>query len=167
MLHLLDMPGIARLYNHHVSSTVMAAEQPLFSLQEISQFPGFFQSVSLTLHGSGWNSCQGVTISRRCNATAVAVVSHRAPSLQGTKGSAAPTGSLQLCLPCPNQTVWSSLKPQELLLVAGMYLQESRICCECKSVSPNTSLLLKTISSHGDQNQQKFLKNESILKCSH
>lgn len=88
MLHLLDMPGIARLYNHHVSSTVMAAEQPLFSLQEISQFPGFFQSVSLTLHGSGWNSCQGVTISRRCNATAVAVVSHRAPSLQGTKGSA-------------------------------------------------------------------------------
>lgn len=140
MLNLLDMPSTAQLYNHHCqhhshvsrAGFVLPARNftiPCFFPVCESNPPWFWLQQLLRCDNTQqmqFHSCSRVSL---CSIT---------PRHQGLSSDlAAPTDSLQLCLPCPSQTVWSRLKAQEFLLVAGMYLQESRIGCECKDFSPN------------------------------
>lgn len=121
-----------------VSTTVTSAEQALFSLHEISQFPFFSQSVSLILHGSGRGSCWGVIITRRCNPRLWQGVCWGFTLCSITPGLssdlAAPTAALP-ALPTPNPASgWKNKNFSQW--------QKIRICYECKGFSPN-----RTVSS--------------------
>lgn len=136
MLHLLDMPSTAQLCNHHCQHHGHVS-RAAFVLPAWNFTIPYFSPVCESNPSWLWLwqllRCENNQEMQfhACSRVSLPWLSGCAPSLQDS----AVTSQLPL-IPC-SQTEGSGLKAQGFLLVAGMYLQESTICCECKGFSPN------------------------------